>query len=131
MPLHVEMVSPEGVKYTGDADMVIARTLGGGDIAFLPGHVPFLGALDTWTFEIRGVDGSDRLAAVHGGFVEVRDDHITVLSDIAELDDQIDIDRAKRAAAEAEETLRGSEDTAAEAALRRAHARLRAAGSEV
>ena len=67
---------------------------------------------------------------MHGGFVEVRDDHVTVLSDIAELDDQIDIDRAKRAATEAEEALRAAEDTVAEAALRRAHARLRAAGSE-
>jgi F-type H+-transporting ATPase subunit epsilon len=131
MSLQVEMVSPEGIKYTGDADMVIARTLGGGDIAFLPGHVPFLGALDTWTLEIRLANGGDRLAAVHGGFVEVRNDHITILSDIAELDDQIDIERAKRAAAAAEEANRGSDDAAAEASLRRAHARLRAAGQDV
>ncbi len=131
MPLQVEMVSPEGIKYTGDADMVIARTLGGGDIAFLPGHAPFLGALDTWTLEIRQADGSDRLAAVHGGFVEVRNDHITILSDIAELDDQIDIERAKRAAAAADEAIRASDDAAAEASLRRAHARLLAAGQDV
>ena len=131
MSLRVEMVSPEGIKYTGDADMVIARTLGGGDIAFLPGHVPFLGALDTWTLEIRLADGSDRLAAVHGGFVEVRDDHVTILSDIAELDDQIDIERAKRAAAAADEAIRASDDAAAEASLRRADARLRAAGQTV
>jgi F-type H+-transporting ATPase subunit epsilon len=131
MSLQVEMVSPEGIKYTGDADMVIARTLGGGDIAFLPGHAPFLGALDTWTLEIRLADGSDRLAAVHGGFVEVRDDHVTILSDIAELDDQIDIERAKRAAAAADEAIRASDDAVAEASLRRAHARLRAAGQDV
>jgi F-type H+-transporting ATPase subunit epsilon len=131
MPLHVEMVSPEGVKYTGDADMVIARTLGGGDIAFLPGHVPFLGALDTWTLEIRETSGRDRLAAVHGGFVEVRNDHVTVLSDVAELDDQIDTERARRAAAAAEESVRVSDDAAAEATLRRAHARLRAVGQAV
>ena len=35
----------------------MARTLGGGDIAFLPGHAPFIGALDTWTVDIRPVDG--------------------------------------------------------------------------
>jgi F-type H+-transporting ATPase subunit epsilon len=128
MPLHVEVVSPEGLKYEGDAEMVIARTQGGGDIAFLPGHVPFLGALDSWTVELRLPDGKDRLAAVHGGFVEVRDDHVTILSDIAEFDDQIDVDRAKRAAALAEERLRTADDAVAEAAVRRAHARLRAAG---
>jgi len=130
MPLHVEVVSPEGLKYEGDAEMVIARTQGGGDIAFLPGHVPFLGALDSWTVELRLPDGKDRLAAVHGGFVEVRDDHVTVLSDIAEFDDQIDVERARRAAALAEERLRTNDDAVAEAALRRAHARLRAAGQE-
>jgi F-type H+-transporting ATPase subunit epsilon len=97
----------------------------------LPGHAPFLGALDTWTLEIRLADGSDRLAAVHGGFVEVRDDHVTILSDIAELDDQIDIERAKRATAAADEVIRASDDAEAEASLRRAHARLRAAGQDV
>jgi F-type H+-transporting ATPase subunit epsilon len=130
MPLHVEVVSPEGLKYEGDAEMVIARTQGGGDIAFLSGHVPFLGALDSWTVELRLPDGKDRFAAVHGGFVEVHDDHVTILSDIAEFDDQIDVDRAKRAAALAEERLRTSDDAVAEAALRRAHARLRAVGQE-
>lgn len=131
MPLHVDVVSPEGIKYTGDADMVIARTHGGGDIAFLPGHIPFLGALDSWTVELRLADGHDRLAAVHGGFVEVRDDHVTILSDIAEFDDQIDVERAKRAAAAAEDRLRTDDDAASEAALRRAHARLRAAGQDL
>ena len=45
MPMQVELVSPERVLYEDDADMVIARTVGGGDIAFLTGHAPFLGAL--------------------------------------------------------------------------------------
>ena len=39
----VEVVSPEAVSYTGEAEMVIARTVGGGDIAFQTGHVPFIG----------------------------------------------------------------------------------------
>ena len=41
----VELVSPEQVLFSGEATMVITRTLGGGEIAFLPGHAPFLGAL--------------------------------------------------------------------------------------
>ena len=42
--MKVELVSPERVLFQGEADMVVARTANG-EIAFLPGHVPFLGAL--------------------------------------------------------------------------------------
>jgi F-type H+-transporting ATPase subunit epsilon len=130
MPLQVDLVSPERTLLSAEAVMVQARTLGGGDIAFLPGHAPFIGALDTWTVSVRLIDGTDRQAAVHGGFVEVSGDNVKILSDLAELSDQIDIDRATRAAERAEVTLRQGEDVEAEAALRRAHARLRAAGQE-
>jgi F-type H+-transporting ATPase subunit epsilon len=131
MPLHVELVSPERTLLSADAIMVQARTLGGGDIAFLPGHAPFIGALDTWTVAVRGEDGTDVVAAVHGGFIEVSDDNVKILSDLAELADQIDLDRARRAADDAEAKLRQGDDVEVEAELRRAHARLRAAGQTV
>ena len=44
-PMIVEVVSPEQVLFSGEATMVITRTLGGGEIAFLAGHAPFLAAL--------------------------------------------------------------------------------------
>jgi F-type H+-transporting ATPase subunit epsilon len=131
MPLHVELVSPERTLLSADAIMVQARTLGGGDIAFLPGHAPFIGALDTWTVAVRGADGTDVIAAVHGGFIEVSDDNVKILSDLAELAGQIDLDRARRAADEAEAKLCQGDDVEVEAELRRAHARLRAAGQPV
>jgi F-type H+-transporting ATPase subunit epsilon len=131
VPLQVQLVSPERILYEGEADMVICRTIGGGDIAFLPGHAPFLGALDTWTLKLERPDGDADTAAVHGGFVSVRDDRVIVLSDIAEMESQIDVERARRAAEEAEATIAKSDDVDAEAALRRAHARLLAAGHEV
>jgi F-type H+-transporting ATPase subunit epsilon len=131
MTLHVELVSPERILYEGEADMVICRTIGGGDVAFLPGHAPFLGALDTWTVKLERPDGDADTAAVHGGFVSVRDDRVIILSDVAEMASQIDADRARRAAEAAESALVRSDDTEAEATLRRAHARLRAAGHEV
>ena len=43
--MQVEVVSPERITYSGEADMVVVRTVGGGDIAFQPGHVPFIGVL--------------------------------------------------------------------------------------
>jgi F-type H+-transporting ATPase subunit epsilon len=131
MPLHVELVSPERVLFTGEADMVIARTIGGGDIAFMPGHAPFLGALGTWPVEMKLSDGTEETAAVHGGFIEVSHDRVSILSDVAELASQIDVDRARRAADAAEREAMHEDDTEAQAALQRAHARLRAAGHEL
>jgi F-type H+-transporting ATPase subunit epsilon len=128
MTLHVEVVSPERILWTGEAEMVSARTLGGGDIAFLTGHAPFVGALDTGKVTIRPAEGSDELVAVHGGFVEVSNDRVTILSDVAELASQIDVERARQALERAESALRGETDAEAEAALRRAQVRLSVAG---
>jgi F-type H+-transporting ATPase subunit epsilon len=127
MSLQVELVSPERILYSGEADMVIARTVGGGELAFLTGHAPFVGALDIATVTIRSSSG-DEVVAVHGGFVEVSTDRVTILSDVAELGSQIDVERARRAAASAEERMHRAEDAEAEAAARRAHVRLVAAG---
>jgi F-type H+-transporting ATPase subunit epsilon len=126
MPLQVDLVSPERILYEGEADMVIARTVGGGDIAFLPGHSPFVGALDIAPVTIRTSSG-DEVAAVHGGFVEVSGDKVTILSDVAELSHQIDVERARQSKAEAEAALEREHDAECEAQVRRAHVRLTAA----
>ena len=132
--MQVELVSPERILWSGQAEMVIARTLGGGDIAFLPGHAPFVGALGTGILTVRPTGGgADEKVAVHGGFVEVSGtpeaSTVTVLSDVAELSSQIDVERARQAKEQAELALRQEHDTEAEAALRRAHVRLEAAGA--
>jgi F-type H+-transporting ATPase subunit epsilon len=96
--LHVEVVSPERILFSGEADMVVCRTIGGGEVAFLSGHAPFLGALEISRVKVKGTsEAGDLVAAVHGGFVHVRDDKVIVLSDVAELADQIDVARAQRA----------------------------------
>ena len=126
--LRVEVVSPERVLFTGDARQVITRTLDGGEIAFLPGHIAFLGALTECHTRIYLSDGKVQDVAVHGGFVEVAPDHVTILSDSAELAEAIDIKRARAALERAETAKRGASDATVESALRRAHARLSAAG---
>jgi F-type H+-transporting ATPase subunit epsilon len=125
--LTVEVVSPEAVLFTGEADMVIARTLEGGDIAFQPGHVSFLGALDDWSLRVLQ-EGGSKTFAVHGGFVEVSNDRVTVLSDIAEMSDAIDLARATAAFEQAEAAMRADpEDLEAQAAVKRASTRLEVA----
>lgn len=127
-PMTVEVVSPERVLYSGQATMVITRTLGGGEIAFQPGHAAFLGALTECHTRVFLTDGRVEDIAVHGGFVEVSNNTVSILSDAAELGSQIDVDRARSAKERAEETLRHEHDAEAISALGRAHARLNAAG---
>ena len=128
--LDVQVVTPEKILYTGEASRVVARTTSGGDIAFLTGHAQFLGELAIWPVRVvKDEGGGEEVFAVHGGFVEVCDDVVSVLSDVAEAADQIDVDRARRAKDRAEAAVRdagGDEDARAdaEAAVRRAEVRI-------
>ena len=128
MAMHVELVSPERILYSGDAEMVICRTIGGGDIAFLADHAPFLGALDDAIVRIRKTDGEWEEAAVHGGFVHVRDNSVILLSDLAELASQIDFERARRDRDELERKVMETDDAAVAARLQRMHVRLQLEG---
>jgi F-type H+-transporting ATPase subunit epsilon len=126
--MQVELVSPEKVLFSGEATQVITRTLGGGEIAFLPGHAPFLGALTESHTRITLADGTVLDVAVHGGFVQVSGNTVSILSDVAELGGDIDRARAMAAKDSAEELLRKEHDAEAVSALSRAHARLAASG---
>jgi F-type H+-transporting ATPase subunit epsilon len=126
--LTAELVSPERMLYSGTAEMVVCRAADG-EIAFLPGHVPFVGSLGLGVVRLVHPDG-ETVAAVHGGFVEVAHDRVTILSDVAELAGQIDVIRARTAKQAAEDRLRlEPDDTDAQAALARAELRLEAAGA--
>jgi len=127
----VELVSPEAVSYTGEATMVIARTIDEGDIAFQSGHVPFIGALAVWSVDVIREGGERDVFAVHRGFVQVSGDEVTILSDVSERADEIDVERARAAKAAAESALAADgADGEAEGALARAELRLQVAGAE-
>ena len=133
MALQVELVSPERILFSGEASMVVCRTAGG-EIAFLTGHAPFLGTLGIGVVRVHPVEGNDVVkAAVHGGFVEVKDNRVIVLSDVAELPKQIDAGRARQSKEDAERRLAAAGDdderADAEAQLRRAEVRLELAGA--
>jgi F-type H+-transporting ATPase subunit epsilon len=124
--MQVELVSPERILWTGEADMVVARTTDG-DIAFLANHAPFIGALGIGVVTIEEPGGRQTKVAVHGGFVEVSNNKVTLLSDVAELSEDIDVTRAREAKERAEAALRHEHDVEIEAALRRAQVRLEVA----
>ena len=131
MTFQVELVSPEAISYSGEAEMVIARTLEGGDIAFQPGHVPFIGVLAVWSVDVVRPDGDRDTIAVHQGFVQVAGTRVSILSDVSESSVDIDVDRARAAKGNAEAALttdRNNDELAG--ALARAELRLRVAGAD-
>ncbi len=131
MTFQVELVSPEAISYSGEAEMVIARTLEGGDIAFQPGHVPFIGVLAVWSVDVVRPDGNRDTIAVHQGFVQVAGTRVSILSDVSESSVDIDVDRARAAKGNAEAALTTDRNNAESAgALARAELRLRVAGAD-
>jgi F-type H+-transporting ATPase subunit epsilon len=123
MALNVELVSPERILWSGEADMVVARTTDG-DIAFLNDHAPFIGALGIGAVIIEEPGGKQTKIAVHGGFVEVSHNRVTILSDVAELATDIDVARARTAKESAEAAFRAEPTAENDAAVRRANLRL-------
>ena len=146
MPLNVDLVSAERRVWSGEADFVIARTLDG-ELGIQPGHISLLGVLaEGFTVRISGGEAGEGIeAAAHGGFLSVSDDNVTILTEIAELSTEIDIDRARAALERAtnasltegdagagtgstgEASIGAGSDSAAAAAAR-ARARIAAAG---
>ena len=130
MPLTLEIVTAEQrvLNETG-LDAVIAPG-SEGQLGILPRHAPLMTMLAPG--ELRARRGADEIVlAIGGGFLEVRDDIVTVLADTAEQAEDIDIERAEEARRRAEEQLRtrpGEVNLAvAQAALRRSLIRLRVA----
>ncbi len=129
MPLTVELVSAERKVWSGEANFVVARTLDG-ELGILPGHISLLGVLaEGFTVRISGGEAGDGIeAATHGGFLSVSNDVVTILTETAELSDEIDIERARAALERAMTAGDAADDESTESAAARARARLAAAG---
>lgn len=122
--LKVSVVSADQEVWSGTAKQIIARTTEG-EIGILAGHATLLGQLaEGFTVTIRQSGGEDLTAAVHGGFLSVTDEGVTILAERCELADEIDASRAQAAL----EKARSEDD---EPAALRAESRLRAVGQLV
>ena len=126
MPMDVAIVDPEKELWSGEADFVVARSEDG-EIGILPGHAPFLGVLKYSKLKVQA--GDDVIVfAVHSGFIEVKDNRVSVLARAAEVASDIDVARARNQAEQARQRLQQeAEDEEAKYALARAEARLMAA----
>lgn len=112
MAFSIEFVSPEDVLYSGEGTQVIARTRGGGEIAFLAGHEPFIGSLEPSEVRVTEEGGQVLSFAVRSGFVSVTGQSVTVLSDQAMPSSEIDGESARAELAAAQEALRSNEHDA-------------------
>ena len=81
--LTVEVVSPEKRIWSGEAKMISARTLDG-DIGILPGHIQLLGVLVDGKVSIDAVDGSKQEFEIHGGFLSVSNNRVSILGQSAD-----------------------------------------------
>lgn len=126
---HLLVVAPERVVLDDQVTLLTLRSAGG-DIGFLAGHVPFVGAIRPSLAHVEHEAGGSSRLAVHGGFVEVAPDGtVTVLADVVERAEEIDLARAEQAAERARALLAAAGadgDPEAEAALARAEVRLEA-----
>jgi F-type H+-transporting ATPase subunit epsilon len=126
MPIKLDIVTAEKVIFTDDVDIVIAPGKDG-ELGILPHHAPLMTTLYPGELVARKA-GNEYCLAISGGFLEVRPDRVIVLADAAERAEEIDVARAEAARKRAQEQLAhpgsSEESTRAEAALRRALARL-------
>lgn len=101
--IQLEVITPERRVVSDRVENVTVPALGG-EIGVLPGHAPLISQIQTGILSYTKGGATHRLH-VSGGFVEVSNDQVTVLADVAELPEEIDAARARRAREQAEKIL--------------------------
>jgi F-type H+-transporting ATPase subunit epsilon len=101
--LNLEVITPEKLALSEEVDEVVAPGLNG-ELGILPDHTPLISQLKTGVLTYRQ-GAQSRQMHVSGGFIEVTPDSVSVLSDVAEKPEEIDVERAQRARERAESRL--------------------------
>ena len=121
--LHVELVAADRTVWSGEATMVIARTVEG-DLGVLRGHAPLLSVIIEGVVDVQTAEGETWIAAVDAGFMSVANNRVSILSEHAEMSHEIDLEKARQELERAKAS--GESNDGAEEAVRRAEARIRA-----
>src|SRR5918911_1031386 len=103
MALQLDVITPERRLLSEQVDEVVVPGAGG-ELGILPGHTPLISELQTGVLSYtRGAE--TRRLLVSGGFVEVNEDRVSVLADLAEFPEEVDAARARTERDEAERQL--------------------------
>jgi F-type H+-transporting ATPase subunit epsilon len=129
--LLLEVVTPDRLVLSTEAEVVVLPGVEG-QFGVLPGHIPFLSALEIGEMYYKA-GGKTEYLAVSGGFAEVTGEKVTIVAESAEMGREIDVERARRAQERAEKRLATAKTeeidwTRAEAAMRRSLMRVKVAG---
>jgi F-type H+-transporting ATPase subunit epsilon len=129
--LLLEVVTPDRLVLSTEAEVVVCPGAEG-QFGVLPGHIPFLSALEIGEMYYKA-GGKTEYLAVSGGFAEVTGEKVTIVAESAEMGREIDVERAKRALERAEKRIAAGKTAEidwarAEAALRRSLVRAKVAG---
>ncbi len=128
----LQIVTPDRMVFDGEASELIVRTITG-DICILAHHIDYAAPLGIGEARVTDADGKQRCAACNGGLLSVSDNQVRVMATTFEWEEDIDLDRAKRAESHAQELLKklsqsDADYALAEARLKRALARIQAKG---
>ena len=101
---HLQITSPDRVFFEGDVTMVEINTTEG-QIGVLPNHIPLTSVLAPGACYLHVPDGDPKICAIHGGFFEILQDRMTILAEVCEWPEEIDVGRAEAARVRAERFL--------------------------
>ena len=104
MKINLQIITPEKIAYEGEIDQVTLPTTDG-EITILADHIPLISTMKHGELTIKN-GGEEILMAVCNGFIEVKKNHIIIMTDIAERAEDIDEKRAQEAKKRAEESLK-------------------------
>jgi len=126
--IKLEIVTPEKKVFDETVDSVTVPTATG-EVGILPNHAPLISSLKPGILSFAGKGTSEKMV-VSGGFVEVSSNKVSVLTDIAEKSDEIDVEAAKAEREAAQKAMSGAfsgteeEFEAEQERLERAQARI-------
>jgi F-type H+-transporting ATPase subunit epsilon len=130
-PFEVFLVTPEREVWSGSATIVVVRG-SEGEFAVMAGHQPMLSQLGIGPLFIQTEVGERLAAAVDGGFIHIvshgGDTRVDVLAEHAELESEIDLEKARALQADAERRIAADHDAEALADLAKATTRLNLGG---
>ena len=118
----IQIITPDRIFYEGEADFLEFTTMAG-EIGVYAKHIPMTTVLAPGVVVIHKGE-EETVAAVHAGFAEILGDQVTLMAEIAEWPNEIDVNRAEAARSRAEERIANK---AADVDLRRAEFALRKA----
>ena len=125
-PFHLEIVTPEGAAFSGEAESLLVRT-GDGDVEILAGHTDYIASIGIGRARIIA-GGQSRVASCSGGFLTVAGGEVKLVAITFEFSEDIDLKRAEAAKTSAEAAIAAAKDAqeieCAKAKLSRALSRI-------